>query len=278
MIYALILNYRDAERTSRCVESLLVERVNRVLIWDNSADGGASAQILMECWKNEDRVSLKISTINLGFAAGVNRGIERIVYQCPEARILLINNDAQLLPGAITLLTQALCRDTQAIIAYPCIDHGGQVMGTVYYQRYMGLITTQSLSGSFPYASGCCMLIASERMQVPLFDEMFFMYGEDIYLGWQLGGKKMTHIPQVLVKHEGSASSRMGSPFYEARIVAAHWLLVHKLSYNRMDYSFLWLGRCFSLTARAIIRSVRYRSFIPLIALVEGWRIAFQRR
>lgn len=272
MIVGLALNYRDAQRTLRCVGSLLADGVSHVVIWDNSEDGGCSAGELGASLQRELRASVVISEKNLGFAAGVNRGLCWIKNKFPEAWVLLINNDAEIVRGGIASLVNALKRHGDAVIAYPGINHAGHVVGTMYYQRYLGLVTAKKLVGSFPYASGCCQLLAPERLPGAWFDESFFMYGEDVELGWRLGKSRMVFVPQTLVLHEGSASSGIGSVFYETRLVSSHWLLVFKLKKSRVDLSLLYIGKFLMLTSRAMVRSVRYNSFIPIKALFEGLR------
>lgn len=277
VIVGLTLNYRDAERTGRCVRSLLDDGVMHMLIWDNSEDAGNSARALEKLLGGENRVTIETSPINLGFAAGVNHGLTWIAMRFPGAWALLINNDAILLPGGLFALCQALSKTPTAVIAYPTIDHGGHLINTIYYQRHFGLITTTPLPGSIPYASGCCQLIALERISSSLFEEDFFMYGEDVELGHRLGMQCMVHVPAVWVQHEGSASSRLGSPFYEARMVAGHWLLARKLAKNRLDMGLLYVGRMIALTLRGCVRAWRYRSKVPLTGYIEGWRLAHPR-
>lgn len=274
-VIGLTLNYRDAVRTSRCITSLLSDGATAVLVWDNSEDGGSCAQTLREHWQGDRRVILEESGRNLGFAAGVNRGIDRILARWPGAWVMLINNDATLLPGALAALTRALVDHPEAVIAYPRVNHGGRVIGTIFYQRHFALLSfDKPLPGSFPYPSGSALLIAPERITLPLFDEDFFMYGEDMMLGWRLGPNRMAHVPEVLAWHEGSASSRNSSAVYEIRIAAGHWLLGRKLARSPFDRAVLTLGRSLGLAARAVLRAIRTRSLVPLRALIVGWHLA----
>jgi len=102
------------------------------------------------------------------------------------------------------------------------------------------------------------------------------MYGEEIELGWRLRARQgaMAYINGVLVEHEGSASSRPGSPFYEARVVAAHLILARKLAHNRFDACLLYAIRVPVLLTRALLRSLRFHSVAPWLALWQGLRIA----
>lgn len=272
-IVGITLNYRDANRTYRCVQSLLANAASHVLVWDNSEDDGASADELTALLGHDSRVSIEISTANLGFAAGVNRGAGWIIDRWPHAWVLLINNDATLLPGAIAALVSALQHVPAATIAYPSIDHKGSPVSTLYYHPVFALVTNKRILGSIPYASGCCQLLAPERLDGPWFDEDFFMYGEDVELGNRLGGHRMVPVPSALVFHEGSASSGMASPFYETHIVAAHWLLAQKLAKNQLQLGLFLLGRLFSLPVRALLRVVRQRKLVPITALWKGWKL-----
>ncbi|MEO8839729.1 MAG: glycosyltransferase family 2 protein [Herbaspirillum sp.] len=274
-IVGLTLHYRDATRTSACVRSLLSQGVAHVLVWDNSEDGGVSVAEI-ELVAGESRPQVATVGRNLGFAAGVNRGLEILAAEFPNSHVLLINNDAVVLPGALGVFQETLELYPDAEIVYPNIDHGGWVRGTVYYHRLTGLITDRRLTGSFPYASGCCLLINLAKSGTRLFDEDFFMYGEDIELGARLSQHSgaMVHVPKLLVRHEGSASSRMGSLFYETRVVAAQLIIARKLSHGRLDSLLVMVLHGVWLGVRGMVRSWRFRSLIPLRALCEGKKVA----
>ncbi|MHB8347818.1 MAG: glycosyltransferase [Acidiferrobacterales bacterium] len=275
-VIGLTLNFRDAARTHDCVQSLLADGACHVLVWDNSEDSGASAVALRTALGAEKRVSIAISPANLGFAAGVNRGIDWIVQQHRGAWILLINNDAYLLPGALVALRDALTHSTAARFAYPDIDQGGQVTGTVYYQRWFGLLLKHPLPGCDAHASGCCLLLDPERTGSTIFDEDFFMYGEDAELGCRMSRLPgaLLHVPGTWVRHKGPVSGRRGSPFYEGRMVAAHLILARKLARNPVAATGMLLGRALMLPTRALVRALRQHSTIPLRALAQGWRLA----
>ena len=234
-VVGLTLNFRDAARTHDCVQSLLADGVCHVLVWDNSEDGGASARVLRAALGAEKRVSIEISPVNLGFAAGVNHGIDWIVQQHPGAWVLLINNDAYLLPGAMAALRDALTNSTVAKLTYPDIDQGGRVTSTVYYQRWFGLLSKHPLPGSDAHASGCCLLLDPARTGSAVFDEDFFMYFEDIDWFWrlQLQNYKFDYAHSCTVRHAGHGST--GGK---------------KLSYDR----FLWRN---SNTPRMLIKNLR---------------------
>lgn len=280
MCVGLLLNYRDSARSISCIKSLIEQGVDAVVVWDNSADGGTSATIIQEVFVGSASVSIELSSENIGFGAGVNRGLEVCRQRFGDCNVLLINNDAILLPYAIVTLEAALANNPGAGICFPSIRQGPTVHGAMYYHYWTGLLFTKPHRGCFAYASGCCMLIALMRVGLPLFDETFFMYGEDCELSWRLGRKPgvLRHVDEVLVDHEGAASSGLGSPFYEEHMVASHLVLVYKLAGTHvLRRSLLLVSRLLMLFARALLRSYRFRSFVPLRSLIIGRRIAIER-
>jgi GT2 family glycosyltransferase len=118
------------------------------------------------------------------------------------------------------------------------------------------------------------MLIPPALVKERLFDEEFFFYGEDIELGWRLTALGIDQVPvaKAMVNHEGSASSRNGSMFYEYHINRGHWLLARKTSKNRGEYIAALAARLIILPFRSIIRSVRFASLVPIRAL---WMATF---
>lgn len=275
-VVALVINYRDAIRTAECVRRLLDGDIVHVIVWDNSADRGVSAAELCILFADNSRVSLKINPLNLGFAAGVNRGIEACCQLMPEAWVLLINNDAVAPKDLAGALSGALQQNASTKIAFPALIHAGRRIDEVFYQRWLGLILSRPKFGAFRLPRGCCLMLATDRWTGPLFDEDFFMYGEEIELGWRLHTHPaaMVYVGETIVVHEGSASSGINSLFYETRMVAAHLILVRKLGRNCVETLLLYLMKVPVLSGRAGLRSVRCRSLTPWRALWRGVRLA----
>ncbi|OIQ86779.1 N-acetylglucosaminyl-diphospho-decaprenol L-rhamnosyltransferase [mine drainage metagenome] len=275
-IIGLVLEYRKPEFTQQCVRSLLRERCSAVVVWDNSDDGGYSLDCLRRTFGSDPRVLLLAASRNLGFAGGVRHGMEAIAVAYPQAWVLLINNDARLLPGAVLALRQALLACPGAVLASPRVRHGGRIVGPLYYHRRLALVFTRPVRGAFAYASGSVMLVAPSRLGSRLLDEAFFMYGEDVELGWRLRQSgAIVHLPLLLAEHLGSQGSGMGSLRYETWLVRSHWLLARKLTRCAGDVALNYLGRAVSLPARALLRCLRYRSLTPIRGFIAGTFGAF---
>lgn len=274
-VVAIILSYRDAPRTQRCVLSALEEGVDGVVIWDNSDDGGQSSGLIREV--RDSRVELVVSPTNLGFGAGVNAALAHMQARWPGAAALLLNNDATLRKGALANMLAHFHVDT---VVVPGIDHAGEIVFMRYMHRWSGSQLNGPTTGAFAFPSGACLLLPSSLSVGALFDEAFFMYGEDVDLGWRLIRSQRWQVKStgtVLVDHEVAASSGRRTLFYETHVVASHWLLATRLATGQLDRVFLKLCRAIYLLARASVRSFRERSALPWRGLWAGYRLAVSR-
>jgi hypothetical protein len=187
----------------------------------------------------------------------------------------LLNNDAVATKGLVAALLAAARGNPKAALVSPRIDWAGQQVSYYWYQPYLALVTRNQFPGSFPYLSGCCLLVdAALLVEGPLFDEDFFMYGEDVELSARAvqAGRKIMCVPGAMIFHNGAGSSHMGSLFYEFHVVKGHLLLASKLPFGFTQHSIARFIRILMLGARAALRTVRYRSLIPTQALIRALR------
>ena len=216
-VCAIVLDYRRADKTKICLDSLKGQGLCSVYVVDNSADHGHSEKLVTAI--NEliaGGIDYEIRLIsageNLGFSGGVNYAIKKDREDtAPHEYYLLINNDAVACPGMVSKLLQALLEDTDALLASPCVITGDNSKEyRIWYNRYLGLLTTSRTPLSFAYASGCCMLVDSTLINNDkLLDTQFFMYGEDAFLCWQIhqARKSFRVVDDACVQHEAGASS-----------------------------------------------------------------------
>lgn len=277
MTAAITIHFRKPELTARCIDSLLADGWAPVLVWDNSADEGHSLQALAARYAGEPRVQLVGNPTNLGFGKGMNAALAELGRRGHAGPVLLVNNDAEVLSGMRTALLAALPRDgaVPALVA-PRILQDGQVQEWLYYQRWLALVTRRPLPGSFAYLSGCCLLVRRADHAAPLFDEDFFMYGEDVELSWRWRrkGGALVLLEETWLHHAGSASSGQASVAYERFLVGSHWVLARKLAGARWEWLVMQTTKLPALIARACLRALRYRSLTPIRALAEIARVA----
>ena len=265
-VTGLVLHFRTPEKTLACLRSQEQEGIRKVIIVDNSEDGGQSVAAMMDELDALQSAGLDVEVLspgeNLGFASGVNVGLAHIAVG-PPSHVLLINSDALLASGSIGHMRVAL---KSAEIIAPKIAQGNHPPTTSfsYYDRLLGLITYRPKLTGLRHASGCCLLIHHNQARSYLFDQDFFFYGEDVMLGFDAcrHGISVSECDNAVVFHATSSSSRNGSLFYEYHINRAHWLLARKLARNRLELCAFVGARCITLPLRAMVRFFRFRSLV----------------
>lgn len=280
MICAIILDYFGADKTEACLRSLIGQGLDTVCVVDNSAAPEASASLLAAVDRVRASADYRIEVLspwkNLGFAKGVNYALRHQTNTEPRHdHYLLINNDAVAGPDLVRSLLAALQNDPQAILAAPRIlsSDRSREQG-IWYHRYLGLLLAKPGRFRFHYFTGCCLMFPRQLTDDrELFDDAFFMYGEDTELGWRLTrqGKKMICATDAFVEHEYGPSVDRSSLFYEYHMMRAH-LLLSKLTYRHtLEIPFLLCTKSVALAIRAVLRSCRYQTLRPLAAWIVAW-------
>jgi hypothetical protein len=276
-VCAIILDYFGSSKTIACLRSLIDQGLDTVMIVDNSGDQDANRQLqkaLAEFSQNKPPFAIHqiVNPKNLGYAAGVNNALRWLEKNQPHRYYLLINNDAEATPGMLPELVKFMREHDRTALAAPIIDTGHKQVAFSWYHRLTGLMFSQHVIGTFPYLSGCCLLVDRRIIGDGLFDEDFFMYGEDIALSWdiQQSGWITACVSQAIVQHEGTGSSHQGGFFYEYHLARMHILLARKLAKNRWEIPFFYFGRVLTLVTRAIVRSIRFKSMVPITAGVRA--------
>ena len=270
-IAVIILNYFGTEATVKCIDSVQNTLKATIFLVDNSANHDERSR-LTSLYLDQEGVHMFFPSENLGFAAGVNLAIKEAVRRGFKW-FLLLNNDAVLLDGAGLQLGQAYSKWPTALIA-PAIRWGERIHKGNFYHKYLGLIVDTQLPKSnnwLYYLTGCALAFDSEFLEkVGLMNEKFFMYGEDIEFTFRAiaKGVPVKLIDKELVYHEGSRSAGMASFFYEYHMIRMHYLLSFILFKHPVQKSISILSKIIVLTARAIVRSIRYKRASPLTALI----------
>lgn len=277
-VSALILHFRNADSTQRCVDSLVDNGMGRIQLVDNSEDGGNSLKELIPALHTLKKKGIRVMVAepgrNLGFAAGVDAGLKAIRENFGVCYVLLINADATLQTGSLqALMARAKQFSNPAALAPTMILSNGSKISWVYYHRLLGLISNHQIPGAFRYLSGCCLLLTPALATTRVFDPRFFFYGDDIDLGYRALMEQVTLelVPSAVVLHEGSGASRKGSIFYEYHISRSHLELVRTLTHSNFDRQLAIAGRLITLSLRALLRTCRFRSLTPLRGLAIAW-------
>lgn len=273
-VCAIVLDYRGAEKTSKCLLSLVGQGIRTAYVLDNSGAKSSSkdlSQAIERVRLTDPGFSIVILSAgeNLGFGRGVNfvlRHDRRS--ESPHDYYLLLNNDAVAGSGLVAGMKARFVNDPDVALVAPRIlsDDPGREFG-IWYHRYFGLLLSRPGPGRFHYFTGCCLLFGKNLVaDTGIFDEAFFMYGEDAELGWRITrqGKKMVCASDVFVRHGLGPSVKRASLFYEYHMVRSHLLVSLKTYIHPAETPFLILAKYLSLALRGIVRSLRYRTWVPL--------------
>jgi len=278
-ICAIILDYYGNSKTIACLISLIDQGLDTVLIVDNSGDPTANKQLQEALLTfGQKKVSFVIHRIvnqqNLGYAKGINQALQWLEKNHPHQYYLLINNDAEATPDMLPQLLKYMNEHKETAITAPVIDLGHKQLAGFWYHRISGLMFTRNFIGTIPYLTGCCLLVDCRIVGKGLFDEDFFMYGEDVDLAWRLhlAGWDTACVSQAIVRHQGIGSSHQGGFFYEYHLALGHILLAKKLARYKFETPLLYLGRLLTLSLRAVVRAIRFQSLIPITASVSALR------
>jgi len=270
-IACIILNYRKIYDTIICIKSLLKIKGIKIFLVQNS-ENDEETLFLRKYLSNLPQIKIITKKRNLGFAAGVNYAI-KIAIDEGFTKYFLFNNDAVLIPNAENIIEEEIKKIKCAILS-PAIQWNDGICKKNYYNKYIGLIERKRKplgTGWEIYFTGCALAFDIDVLKkIGQFDESFFMYGEDILFCYKARKNRipLVFIDQVVVFHKGSLSSGLGSFFYEYHMNKMHLLLVNKMIDSTMKKMMTLIVKSGFLTARSIIRSFRYKSLIPIKALI----------
>ena len=219
-IYIIILVFNQKQETIRCLRELSEVKVKdyklRIVIIDNNSTDGTEKDIANKFPK----FIYKRNKKNLGFSAGVNKGIQIALKDKSSDYILLLNNDTFLNGNFISKLVKTAESDPKIGITAPALKHyvgeklfygmEGQLnlnLAKATHRNIKTIISKKIINADF--VSGCCMLIKKEVFaKAGLFDEGYFLYLEDVdfCLKAKQAGFKAVLDPNIIIGHKVSAS------------------------------------------------------------------------
>jgi len=219
-IRIIIVNYNGGAYLGRCVAAVLAQsrRDFDLIIADNGSSDG-SCQTLPA----DPRLTVRSLGSNLGFAVANNRAAE----DASGRWLVLLNPDAFPAPDWLACLIEDAERTGAAMVGSTQLmdDHPDRYDGTGDALTWFGMGWRGGYRQSVrtPHPSGecfspCAAAALYDRalfQQVGGFDEHFFIYGEDVDLGWRLrlAGGRCYQSGRAIVRHVGSGLTGRGSDF-----------------------------------------------------------------
>jgi N-acetylglucosaminyl-diphospho-decaprenol L-rhamnosyltransferase len=246
-----------------------------VLVADNKADDADNAQAVSAQF-GAQYVALPA---NVGYGSAINAAACRL----PETIdwILVVNPDVVLVPGSVDELVAT--GDTDAAIGsvgpltltsegdvYPSarsipslrtgLGHAlfaNLWLGNPWSRAYRNDTSVTSQQRDAGWLSGACVLVRRSAFDaLGGFDEGYFMYFEDVDLGYRLGkaGYRNVYDPAAVVTHTGAHSTTSDSE----RMISAHHASAQRFLNRKYSAGWLWPVRV-ALTIGLHVRSALVR-------------------
>ena len=238
-----------------------------IVVDNNSSDNS------MDMIKNKfPSVILIENKKNLGFSTANNQGIKA----SKGKYILVLNPDTIILEDAIEKMVDFMDRNKNVGALGPKIFEQNKVVSTsamefptVYTEIIYLLMSKRKRLNelkidSFGYnrtdevdaLSGCCIMFRKEALKkAGLFDEQFFMYGEDVELCYRVkqSGYKNFFLPESQIIHYGGKSNEQNPEISIFGFISTYKLL--KKIYGRLAAFIYRIASLFISMAKVILFS-----------------------
>jgi GT2 family glycosyltransferase/glycosyltransferase involved in cell wall biosynthesis len=237
LVSVVVVNYRGATDTIECIKGLReldwpADQLQIVVVDNASGDGGADRIAAAA-----PDVKVVRSAENTGFAGGCNLGAAN----ADGEFIALINNDARPHPRWLVAAVEVL-REEAAVgaIASKVLDWDGErvdfVGGNINFAgqgyRTEAGVRVDDKSWAAPrnvlFFTGSAAVVRTEVFRaLGGFDEQFFMFFEDVDLGWRMNlrGHQVRYVPGSIVYHKHHASIGKFGSFREQYLLARNSLM-----------------------------------------------------
>ncbi|MBT4160306.1 MAG: glycosyltransferase family 2 protein [Gammaproteobacteria bacterium] len=223
-VAVVIVCYNSGVMLEKCLQYLQEQtrKPDQTIVVDNDSTDTATINML----DSLDDVEVMKLGVNLGYGGAINKAAENLIdydYLCclnPDAFaqplwLESLMRAATLHPDCGSFASLMLKTDDKTII-----DGAGDVLHItgIPWRRFHGRKADRCHlpAGSvFSPCAGAAMYQLSAFREVGGFDESFFMYVEDIDLGFrlQLSGYPCHFVPDAIVEHIGSATTGAKSDF-----------------------------------------------------------------
>ena len=219
VVSVVLVNYRGADDTIACLgffDDVDWPADKLELIVVENASGDDSAQRIRAAVPHAIVVE---AGSNTGFAGGCNLGVQHATGEY----VAFLNNDARPGPQWIAAAVETLAGDrTIASIACKVLDWDGQLVDYVdgsltWFGMGYKREAERPDDGSYEtpkdvlFGTGAAMFVrAGLFREVGGFDERFFMFYEDVDLGWRLNllGMRVRYVPESVAYHKHHMTMR----------------------------------------------------------------------
>ena len=242
-VSVVLVNYRGAEDTIECLRAFDAvawprERLELIVVDNDSGDGSV------------DRIRAAVPSAlvvdagsNTGFAGGCNLGVAH----ASGEYVGFINNDARPHPGWIAEAVAAFeAEPAVGSIASKVLDWDGALVDYVDgSMTWFGMGYKREVekpdSPLFDepkdvlFGTGAAMFVRTALYrEVGGFDERFFMFYEDVDLGWRLNllGHRVRYVPASIAYHKHHVTMKKFGNFRESYLLERNALLAMYKNYD----------------------------------------------
>ena len=218
-----IAHYRGSEILAACLDSVINQDCDfeyEIIVHDDASDGESLEFIA----NNYPRVELLASRENVGFCIANNRMVE----QARGKYILLLNNDTELLPDALSTLTKAAPMPGNDILTLPQFDWGTGLLvdrGYLIDPFYNPVPNLNPKRTEVAMVVGACLWISKANWKrLGGFPEWMGSLGEDLYLccAARLSGLKVRVLNTSGYRHHQGHSFGGNKPASDGRLSSTY--------------------------------------------------------
>lgn len=216
-----ILNHNGKKFIGDCIDGLLKQNYPNleIVFVDNASRDGSvdfvKSKYAYQLKKNKLKI-LEFSR-NEGFAGGYNKAFQ--LAKCDY--FLLLNNDVKIEDKSLITKLVTKINSSPKICSVGCVDLPFKKKVYSVENSLKGGISiiqtnifdTKKRERVF-YVGGVCCLVKKKYLEM-LFEEDYFAYAEDVYLGFKINFKGLhnVYVYNTFLFHHGAGTSGRGSPF-----------------------------------------------------------------
>jgi GT2 family glycosyltransferase len=279
LVYVVTLTHNHCDDTLRALDSLsrMTYPSYKLLVVDNQSTDETVERVRAEY----PEVELLVHSSNLGFAAGINPGLEYALDHGADF-VLVINNDVLVAPSLLTHLVTAMESSIGAVAPMIHYLDAPKHIWSIGFSKHSLLLEMRGGARGHvdegqwrepfevDYLLGCAILLNSSALRkVGLFDERYYFYYEDLDFSLRVRqhGYRLITVPQANMWHKVAGSAGMGSAFrvYHMARSSVIFLRTHTCGLQR-PASFLFRS------GSALKKSLKFLMCGQLQLLREYWR------
>ncbi len=243
VVSVILVNYKGASDTIACLRAFAdvdwpADKVELIVVDNGSADG--SVEAIRSAVPGARVID---AGANLGFAGGCNRGVEAATGEY----VAFINNDARPDAGWIRAAVEVFDADARVgAVASKVLDWDGKLVDYVDgsmtwfgmgYKREVEKPDTGQwdVAKDVLFGTGAAMFVRARLYrEVGGFDERFFMFYEDVDLGWRLNllGHTVRYVPGSVAFHRHHVTMKKFGSFRESYLLERNALLMMYKNYD----------------------------------------------